>query len=38
MSFERVAIFGATSAIAQSVARRLARPGAHLRLVARDAA
>jgi short-subunit dehydrogenase len=38
MKLARVAIFGATSAIAQAVARRLARPGAHLHLVARDAA
>jgi short-subunit dehydrogenase len=38
MSLARVAIFGATSAIAQAVARRLAKPGAHLHLVARDAA
>jgi len=38
MKLGRVAIFGATSAIAQAVARRLARPGSHLHLVARDAA
>jgi decaprenylphospho-beta-D-erythro-pentofuranosid-2-ulose 2-reductase len=37
MSFERIAIFGATSAIAQAVARRLARSGVSLHLVARDA-
>ena len=35
---ERVVIFGATSAIAQAVARRLAARGARLHLVARDAA
>lgn len=34
----RTAIFGATSAIAQAVGRRLARQGAHLHLVARDSA
>jgi decaprenylphospho-beta-D-erythro-pentofuranosid-2-ulose 2-reductase len=38
MKLGRTAIFGATSAIAQAVARRLAQPGAHLHLVARDAA
>ncbi len=38
MSFERVAIFGATSAIAQATARLLAKRGARLHLVARDAA
>jgi short-subunit dehydrogenase len=38
VSLERVAIFGATSAIAQAVARRLAARGARLHLVARDAA
>jgi short-subunit dehydrogenase len=38
MKLGRTAIFGATSAIAQAVARRLARPGAHLHLVARDPA
>ena len=36
MSLERVAIFGATSAIAQAVARRYAARSAHLHLVARD--
>ena len=38
MSFERVAIFGATSAIAQATSRLLAKRGARLHLVARDAA
>jgi decaprenylphospho-beta-D-erythro-pentofuranosid-2-ulose 2-reductase len=38
MSLERVAIFGATSAIAQATARLLAKRGARLHLVARDAA
>ena len=38
MKLGRTAIFGATSAIAQAVGRRLARPGAHLHLVARDPA
>ena len=38
MSLERVVIFGATSAIAQAVARRLAARGARLHLVARDPA
>ena len=38
MSLERVVIFGATSAIAQAVARRLAVKGARMHLVARDAA
>ena len=37
MSLERVAIFGATSAIAQATARLLSRRGARLHLVARDA-
>jgi decaprenylphospho-beta-D-erythro-pentofuranosid-2-ulose 2-reductase len=37
MSFERIVIFGATSAIAQAVARRLSRTGVNLHLVARDA-
>jgi decaprenylphospho-beta-D-erythro-pentofuranosid-2-ulose 2-reductase len=36
MSLERVVIFGATSAIAQAVARRLAARGARLHLVGRD--
>ena len=36
MRFERVVIFGATSAIAQAVARRLARPGTRLHLIGRD--
>ena len=36
MSFERVLIFGATSAIAQATARILAARGARLHLVARD--
>ena len=38
MRLERIVIFGATSAIAQATARRLARRGARLHLVARDAA
>jgi decaprenylphospho-beta-D-erythro-pentofuranosid-2-ulose 2-reductase len=38
MSHDRVLIFGATSAIAQATARRLARPGVRFHLVARDAA
>jgi hypothetical protein len=37
VKFERVVIFGATSAIAQAVARRLSRAGVNLHLVARDA-
>jgi decaprenylphospho-beta-D-erythro-pentofuranosid-2-ulose 2-reductase len=37
MRLERIVIFGATSAIAQAVARRFARPGVKLHLVARDA-
>lgn len=36
-TFERVIVFGATSAIAQAVARTLATRGAHLHLVGRDA-
>ncbi|APV49933.1 short-chain dehydrogenase [Betaproteobacteria bacterium GR16-43] len=38
MSFERIVIFGATSAIAQATARRVAARGVRLHLVARDAA
>ncbi len=38
MTIERIVIFGATSAIAQAAARRLATRGARLHLVARDAA
>ncbi|MGZ5046518.1 MAG: SDR family oxidoreductase [Usitatibacter sp.] len=38
MTIERVVVFGATSAIAQAVARRLAARGARLHLVGRDAA
>ena len=38
MRLERVVIFGATSAIAQAVARRLAARGARLHLVGRDPA
>lgn len=38
MSLERIVIFGATSAIAQAVARRLAQRGAHFHLIGRDAA
>jgi hypothetical protein len=38
MKLERIAIFGATSAIAQAVARRFAARGARLHLVARDPA
>ena len=36
MKFERIVIFGATSAIAQATARRLTAPGVRLHLVARD--
>ena len=38
MSHDRVLIFGATSAIAQATARRLAQPNVRFHLVARDAA
>ena len=38
MSLERVVVFGATSAIAQAVARRLAVRGARLHLIGRDPA
>ena len=38
MTIERIVIFGATSAIAQATARRLAARGARLHLVARDPA
>ena len=38
MSLQRVAIFGATSAIAQAVARQLAAKGVRLHLVGRDPA
>ncbi|MEP7068360.1 MAG: SDR family oxidoreductase [Usitatibacter sp.] len=38
MSLDRVVVFGATSAIAQAVARRLAARGARLHLVGRDPA
>ncbi len=38
MKLERIVVFGATSAIAQAVARRFASQGARLHLVARDAA
>lgn len=38
MRFERIVIFGATSAIAQATARRLTVPGVRLHLVARDEA
>ena len=38
MKMERIVVFGATSAIAQAVARRFAARGARLHLVGRDAA
>jgi short-subunit dehydrogenase len=38
MTLERIVVFGATSAIAQAVARRFAQRGARLHLVGRDAA